>query len=136
MGVPNPGEPEQVSTPDGVPAYVLVPDRRDDGVVAVARVLPDGRVASVARLAMPAPDCAAAVTGLAAPKIRALAEEIAREHDGALLAEPLLVHDGPVGREAWLLVLKIPGGALRWVFATAGGTYARAPGELPRGGVL
>lgn len=135
-GTPTPGQPEQVSTPDGVPAYVLVPDRRENGVVAIARVLMDGRVASVARLAQPVPDCATAVTGLAASAIGALAEEIAREQNGSLLAEPRLVHDGLVGREAWLLTLEMPGGVQRWVFATAGGTYARAPGEGPRGGVI
>ncbi len=136
IGAPVPGEPEQVDTPGGAPAYVLVSDRREEGVVAVARVLLDGRVASVARLAGPAANCAAAVTGLETARIRALAHEIAGQHGGTLLGEPKLVHDGPVGREAWLLVVERPGGVRRWVFATAGGTYERGINEQPRGGVI
>jgi hypothetical protein len=136
VGTPVPGEPERVCTPEGALAYFLVPDRRDNGVVAVARVLPNGRVAGVARLAVPAADCAAAVTGLAAVRVRALADDIARQHEGTLVDEPLLVHDGPVGREAWLLVVAVPGDAQRWVFATAGGTYTRMPDEPPRGGLV
>jgi hypothetical protein len=136
IGTPVPGEPEQVGTPEGALGYFLVPDRRDGGVVAVARVLPDARVASVARLTVPAADCAAAVTGLSATQVRALADDIARRHGGNLVGEPCLVHDGPIGREAWLLVVVGPGDERRWVFATAGGTYARTPGDPPRGGIV
>lgn len=136
VGTPAPGEPERVCTPEGALAYFLVPDQRDNGVVAVARVLSDGRVAGIVRPAVSAPDCAAVVTGLAAVQVRALARDIAGQHDGALVGEPLLVHDGPIGREAWLLVVAVAGGARRWVFATAGGTYARTPGEPPRGGLV
>ena len=93
-------------------------------------------MASVAQLATPAVDCAAAVTGLGAAQVLAMADDIARQHGGALIGEPCLVHDGPVGREAWLLVVAGPGDERRWVFATAGGTYARKPGDPPRGGVI
>jgi hypothetical protein len=133
---PTPGEPERVGTPDGALGYYLVPDRRDGGVVAVARVLPNGRVASVARLAAPTVDCAAAVTGLSAAQSLALADDVARRHGGTLVGEPCLVHDGPVGREAWLLVVQGPDDERHWVFATGGGTYARKPGDPPRGGLI
>jgi hypothetical protein len=136
VGTPVPGEPEPVGTPEGALAYFLVPDQRDGRVVAVARVLPDGRVASVARLAVPAADCAAAMTGLGAARVRVLADDIAVRHGGTVVGEPRLVHDGPIGREAWLLVVAVPDGAERWVFVTAGGTYARMRGESPRGGLV
>jgi len=135
-GTPLPGEPERVGTPDGELGYYLVPDRRDGGVVAVARVLPDGRVASVARLAAPTVDCAAAVTGLSAAQSRALADDVACRHGGTLVGEPCLVQDGPVGREAWLLVVKGPDDERHWVFATVGGTYTRKSGDPPRGGLI
>lgn len=131
-----PGEPEPVLTPDGMPGYFLIGDRRDNGVVAVARVRLDGRVATVARLAAQAADCAAVVTGLDTARVAALAPEIARRHGGSLAGEPRLVHDGPVGREAWLLVVDVPDKGRRWVFATAGGSYERAVGTAPRGGVV
>ena len=135
-GTPSPGVPERVGTPEGVLAYFLVPDRRTAGVVAVARVLPDGRVASVARLTVPTTDCAAAVTGLSATQIHTRVDHLARQHGGTVDDGPHLVHDGPIGREAWLLVVAMPDGTKRWVFATAGGTYSRTPGEPPSGGVI
>lgn len=135
-GTPAAGDPEPVQTPEGTLSYFLVPDRREGMVVAVARVFPDGRVAGVLRPTVPAPDCAAVVTGVAAGPLRALADEIARREGATVVGEPRLVHDGPVGREAWLLTLALPGGSQRWVFATAGGSYTRRPGEPPRGGIV
>jgi len=136
VGTPVPGEPERVDTPEGALAYFLVPDRRDEGIVAVARVLPDGRVASVARLTAPAADCAVALTGLGAARVEMLAEDIAARHGAMRVGKPRLVHDGPIGREAWLLVVAEPGGTRRWVFVTAGGTYARMAGEPLSGGLI
>jgi len=109
------GEPVSVRTPTGEPGYWLVPGLHDGRVAAIARVLPDGRLATVGELREPAADAAEAVTGLSAAK--------AKKRAGA--PEPILVHDGPVGREAWMTVVTEPGGTRRWVFATGGGTYER-----------
>jgi hypothetical protein len=117
-------------------AYYLVPDRRESGVVAVARVLPDARVAAVVRPRSPTPDSAAAVTGVAASVAHASASDIARQHGGTIVGKPRLVHDRPIGREAWLVVVALPDGSRRWVFLTAGGSYARAAGQPPAGGIV
>jgi hypothetical protein len=103
-----------------------VPGTTGGGVEAVARVLPDGRVATVAVSAGPSQDAATVVTGLSET------EAGARAPVGAL-GPPALVHDGPIGREAWLHRARAPGGAERWVFTTAGGSYERPAGE-PLGG--
>jgi hypothetical protein len=116
------GAPEPVRTPDGELSYWLVPGTTGDGVEAVARVLPDGRVATVAVNAGPTEDAARIVTGLSET------EASARAPAGAI-GTPTLVHDGPVGREAWLHRARGPGGEERWVFTTAGGSYERPAGE-------
>ena len=112
-----------MSTPGGGLSYWLVPGQRDADVVAVARILPDARVATVAELREPALDAAQAVTGLSADQARGVAEDL--RGDGATVSEPVLVHDGPVGREAWLSVVAPADGSPRWVFATGGCIYER-----------
>ena len=124
-----PGEPELVHavgpTPDVASGYWLVPGLSDGTIVAVARILRDGRVATVASLPAPAQDCAEAVTGLSARQMAAMADNVARSHGGRAQQDPILVHDGPVGREAWLLPVELSAGATLLVFATAGGAYVR-----------
>lgn len=117
------GAPEAVSTPGGELSYFLVPGLRDGDVAAVARIFPDGRVATVGELREPTLDAAQAVTGLSADQARQVAEDL-RAVD-PIVSEPLLVHDGPVGREAWLCVVATGSGSGRWVFATGGGIYER-----------
>ncbi len=92
----------------------------------MARVLLDGRVATVGVVSEPAESAAGVVTGLSE------AEAVSRAPTGAD-GPPILVHDGPVGREAWLHLVGYPDGPARWVFMTAGGTYERKAGE-PLGG--
>jgi hypothetical protein len=122
------GEPEMVRAVDGAPnaGYWLVPGRHGGTMAALARILRDGRVATVGHLTAPAADCADAVTGLAASQITRLADDIARRHGGQVVGAPVLVHDGPVGREAWLLTLRRESGETLLVFATSGGTYVRS----------
>jgi len=124
-----PGEPELVHAIEpashAVPGYWLVPGLSDGAILAVARILRDGRVATVASLPAQVGDCAEAVTGLSARQMAAMADQIARSHGGRAEQNPILVHDGPVGREAWLLAVESSAGATLLVFATAGGTYVR-----------
>jgi hypothetical protein len=116
------GAPELVRTPSGAPSYWLVPGTTGDGVQAVARVLLDGRVATVAVSPHPSRDAAAIVTGMSET------EASTRAPAGAIGA-PTLVHDGPIGREAWLHRTRGPEGLERWVFTTAGGSYERPAGQ-------
>ncbi len=118
------GVPEAVATLGGEPSYWLVPGLRGGDVVAVARILPDGRVATVGELREPAEDAAQAVTGLSAARARQVASDL-RSGDVAV-SEPMLVHDGPVAREAWLCTATDADGGERWIFATGGGLYERA----------
>ena len=46
------------------------------------------------------------------------------------VAEPVFVHDGPIGREAWLVVISSKTRPHRWVFVTKGGHYERAAGSI------
>jgi hypothetical protein len=125
---PTPGEPELVRPAEGTrgAGYWLVPGGSGGAIAAVARILRDGRVATVGTLSAPARDCAEAVTGLAASQVAVLAGDIARQHGGRAVGTPILVHDGPVGREAWLVTLQRDSGETLLVFATAGGTYIRS----------
>ncbi|HUB47278.1 MAG TPA: hypothetical protein VMB73_20020 [Acetobacteraceae bacterium] len=128
LAVPlTPGEPEYVRPADVTPepGYWLVAGRSNNTIQAVARILRDGRVATVGHISAPAADAAEAVTGLSGARVASLTGDIAREHGGRIVSGPVLVHDGPVGREAWLLVLQQESGETLRVFATAGGTYVR-----------
>ena len=118
------GEAEAVATPGGGLDYWLVPGLRAGDVAAVARIFPDGRVATVGELREPTADAAQAATGLSAEQARQVASDL--RADDVAVSEPVLVHDGPVGREAWLCTATNADGSERWIFATGGGTYERA----------
>lgn len=123
-----PGQPVLVRTPSGEAAYWLVGGHTAAGVRALARVLLDGRVATVGVTRAPVEDPAAAATGLSE-------REAGLWQPPGATDQPTLVCDGPVGREAWLHV--VPAGEpTRWIFATGGGEYERGAGEPPRGGVI
>lgn len=117
------GTAEAVSAPGGEPSYWLVPGLRGERVVAVARIFPDARVATVGELREPPVDVAQAVTGLSGEQARQVASDL--RAGNVVVSEPVLVHDGPVGREAWLCTVTRADGRERWVFATGGGTYER-----------
>src|SRR5215813_4974571 len=123
------GEPQRVDSPSGELAYWMVPGLVENKLQAIARILPDGRVATVGSLRTPAIDCAQAVTGLSATDVERVTTELGNQFPGAQISEPILVDDGPVGREAWLYTLTLPPGNKLWVFATAGGTYSRPAGQ-------
>jgi len=122
-----PGEPECVRAVEARPGsgYWLVAGWSGARILAIARILRDGRVATVGHISVPASDGAKAVTGLSHAGVESLASDIVREHGGRIVDGPVLVHDGPVGREAWLLALQRQSGETLYVFATAGGTYVR-----------
>jgi len=122
-----PDEPEQVrpAEPAGGAGYWLVPGRSNAAIVALARILPDGRVATVGAVSTPVADGAEAATGVSAIRVCEMAGAIAQRHGGRLVEGPALVHDGPVGREAWLFVLRRGAAETLRVFVVAGGTYMR-----------
>ena len=122
------GDPQRVRSPDGGLAYWLVPGLLGEQILAMTRVLPDGRVATVGLLKAPSMDCAQAVTGVSTMDAGMLMNDLARKYLGSLVSEPTLVHDGPVGREAWLYTVKPATDGALWIFATAGGLYSRPVG--------
>lgn len=126
------GTPELVRQVSGEPSYWLVPGLLEDRVEVVARILDNGRLATIARLPKPVPDCAAAVTGMSASQAVGYSREVEAKYAGKLISGPTLVHDGPVGREAWLYGVSTASAGAIWVFAAAGGTYTRAT-TLPPG---
>jgi hypothetical protein len=122
------GDPERVYSPEGQPAYWLVPGLANGQIRGIARILEDGRVATAGALRAAAADCAQAVTGLSATGAAQLANDLAAQYPGAEAFGPLLVHDGPVGREAWLCHVQSTTHDL-WIFATGGGVYSRPAGK-------
>jgi hypothetical protein len=123
------GRPERVYSPEGRPAYWLVPGLHQGQIQAVSRILPDGRVATIGLLKAPVADCAAAVTGLSATRVVGVSRDLTAQYPADDISQPMLVHDGPVGREAWLYTVTSAPGTELWIFATAGGTYSRPAGK-------
>lgn len=122
-----PGEPAYVRAAEASAGsgYWLVAGWSNGTISAVARILRDGRVATVGHISAPAADAAEAATGLSSARVASQKDEIARAYSGRIVNGPILVHDGPVGREAWMLVLERESGETLHLFATAGGTYVR-----------
>ena len=120
-----PGTPVLVRDLRDAPSYWLVPGLEQGAVVALARVLLDARVATLAWLPSPAASAVAVVTGLDERGARATAHALGTREPDTSVSEPVLVHDGPVGREAWRIDVASPAGT-RSVFATGGGTYERS----------
>jgi hypothetical protein len=100
------GDALAVHTPRGEVAYWLVPGIREGRPAALARVLADGRLATVGHASG---DPAEVATGLSAKSAQAYGPD------------PVLVVDGPVGREAWLVGERDG----RLLLATGGGIYER-----------
>jgi len=118
-------QPQRVFTPEGQAAYWLVASVRGGRVQALARILPDGRVATVGPSKGIESDAAQVATGLSASMASKLPTELTARYRGAHASRAMLVHDGPVGREAWLYAVKQKSGEKLWVFATGGGLYSR-----------
>ena len=126
------GVPERVYSPEGRPAYWLVPGLVGGQIKAIARILEGGRVATVGAIGAATTDCAQAVTGLSATEASELTKDLAVQYPAAEIVRPLLVRDGPVGREAWLYHVRSTAQDL-WIFATGGGVYSRPAGNLLAG---
>lgn len=122
------GDPERVHVLEGQLEYWLVPGLAGGQIQAVARILENGRVATVGALKAAATDCAQAVTGLSEIEASQLTNDLAVQYPAAEIFRPLLVRDGPVGREAWLYHVKSTTQDL-WIFATGGGVYSRPAGK-------
>lgn len=121
------GEPVMVETPEGAPAYWLVPLVAASRAIGFARVDAAGRVAAIGvtcRTPGRVQDCPRLVTGLSAAEALAAAPL----EPGEAASPPRYVHDGPPGREAWLIATRRAGRPHRWIFVTAGGAYARPAG--------
>jgi hypothetical protein len=127
------GEPQMVRSVLGEPSYWLVPGFAAGQMRVLARILRDGRLATIAQLREPAADCAAAVTGMSAPQALQFRAVVESQQPGGTVSSPTLVHDGPVGREAWLYQVRLSAGLIIWTFATAGGSYSRPAGAMPTG---
>jgi hypothetical protein len=122
-------QPQPVFTPDGQASYWLVASLRGERVQALARILPDGCVATVGPSKETESDAAQAATGLSASMASHLTTELTERYTGAHVSQAHLVHDGPIGREAWLYAVKQKSGEELWVFATGGGLYSRPARE-------
>jgi hypothetical protein len=123
------GQPQRVFTPNGKPSYWLVAGLKRGQVQAVARIRPDGRVATVGPVKGFVTDSAQATTGLSASMASRLRSDLLSRHPESRVSRPMLVHDGPVGREAWLYRVRLKSGEELWIFATGGGLYSRKAGE-------
>jgi hypothetical protein len=121
------GTPVLVHTPEGAPAYWLVPLVAAARAIGFARVDQAGAVAAIGitcRTPGRVEACPRLVTVLSASE--ALAR--AKLRPGETARPPRYVHDGPPGREAWLIETERGGRPHRWIFVTAAGAYDRPAG--------
>jgi hypothetical protein len=125
------GAPVLVHDVGGTPSYWLVPYRNGDLVIGFCRIRTSGRLFAVGSFChkhRQMLECPREVTGITTEE----ALQIINEND--LLAaneqnsNPVFVHDGPVGREAWLVVVSKNGHPARWIFVSAAGYYERPAG--------
>ena len=115
------------------PSYWIVPILIHQRVAGFVRVLGTGRVAAIGtfyRHPNQIETCPTTVTGIDAAEALRLAKEKIKQELGEAASDPVFVHDGPPGREAWLVEVIKEGRPIRWIFATAAGTYERPAGTI------
>lgn len=117
------GDPALVHTPEGMPAYCLVPFTAGKLAAGFARVELDGKVSQLGAFGAGAEDRAAwpPASFFTAPPPHML-QEIQRRHPDADIAAPLLTYDRSPARWAWRVNLE--SGA---VFISPGGWYVSSP---------
>jgi hypothetical protein len=118
------GDAALVRSPDGDPAFWLVPFESGDRACGFARVELNGRVAQVSAFGAGAADRASwpAAEFFRRPPARAL-EEVRAKHLRLTLGEPVLSYDGTPAKWAWRIPVGGPAGFD--VYVTPGGWYEK-----------
>lgn len=125
------GEPVLARSPDGEPAFWLVPFEIGARACGFARVDVAGRVVQISRFGATDADRASwpEADFFRQPPARVL-EEVRVAHAGAVLDEPSLSYDGSPAKWAWRI--RVDGPVKTVVFITPGGWHER-PAESATG---
>lgn len=125
--------PRLVSDLAGRPSYWVVPLLCRRHTVGFVRVLSDGVVAAIGftcRTPETPEECLTPDFVLTPQDVE---EKFLHElslRKGEITSLPMLVHDGPIGRESWLIKIRLNGITNRWIFVGRAGIYERAAGNI------
>lgn len=122
------GRPALVRTPDGAPAFWLVPLVIEGHACGLAQVGLGGEAARLAILGGTPDDRGSWVEAafFERPPPELVAEVVAR-YGGQTLTAPTLSYDGSPARWAWRLAVGVADTGVTSVFITPGGWYVRGP---------
>lgn len=127
------GEPAIVRDVYGEPAYWIVPFISEGYVVAFVRITDTGSVLNIGTFCSASDSisrCPRHVTGLAVEQARSKVINEIKLGPNETMEDPVFVHDGPVGREAWRVIISDKSGPKRWLFVTQSGIYERPAGQV------
>jgi len=130
------GDPVVVHDLNSQPIYWIVPFVAEQHVVGFARILANGDTFAIGSFCPKADspeDCPQFVTGISKQEAQNKVSRQAQLNNNESIEDPIFVFDGPLGREAWLLVINKDNKPIRWVFVTLGGIYERPAGALLNG---
>jgi hypothetical protein len=124
------GRPLLVRTLSQDPSYWIVPLTKGGIPIGFIRILGTGRVVhmGIVHQESDAHRENREITGMTRREIE---QRVARRftiHRGEILSRPVFVHDGPVGREAWLVIVSSQSVPTRWLFITPSFEYERPAG--------
>lgn len=126
------GKPLLVRTLSREPSYWIVPLMRDELPTGFIRISGNGQVIHMG--IVPRDPASLPWSRWNIGMTRQEVEQKAGEHfalqPGETLSEPVFVHDGPVGREAWLVVVSSQAVPTRWLFFTPAFVYERPAGTV------
>ena len=118
---------------NGKPDYWIVPFTARGHVVAFVRVSDCGSVLGIGTFCSHSDSisrCPKHVTGLAVEQARLRVVSEVKPGANETIGDPVYVHDGPIGREAWMVVVSNKLGPKRWLFVTESGIYERPAGQV------
>ena len=120
------GEPVLAHSPQGAPAFWLVPLLSGPRACGFSRVGLDGRIAQMGSFGAGGHDVAAwpEADFFRQPPLRVL-DEVRTRHLGAPLAEPVFAYDGSPARWGWCIAVGEPASSV--VYITPGGWYEKPP---------
>ena len=117
------GDPVQAQSPEGEPAFWLVPLQIGLRACGFARVDLSGRVAQIGRFSGGDDQTAWPEADFFKRPLPRLLDEIRAKHAGIPLAEPLLSYDGSPAKWAWRVAIGTP--AVAVAYLTPGGWYEK-----------
>jgi len=124
------GTPLLVRTLSQNPSYWIVPLTRDELPTGFIRILGNGQVIHMGIVPQDPGSLpeSRGITGMTREEAERRVGERFSLQPGETLSVPVFVHDGPIGREAWLVVVSSRAAPARWLFVTPSFVYERPAG--------